>query len=122
MKIELPEWIRLLKESNRVSFIDNGEKWFATTVRKQPLRKLSEAKRETLRVINDCEISRYTFSDGMVYQEQVQAKMRRNSEEVLFLVLEKGSGEHWDTLEETVWTQKEMERYLVFVCLLRLHL
>lgn len=120
MKVELPDWIKKLERSERTSYIENKEEWFGSTARKKPHRDMSAARVEVYQSLIGCVLHRYIFPDGTIYKENVQARRRGNIDTVSFLVLERGSGENWDSLEESVWSEREIETYMVYMNLLSL--
>ena len=120
MKVELPDWIKGLERSERTSYIENKEEWFGSTARKKPRRDLGEARVEEYQNVNGCALHRYIFPDRTIYKENIQARQQGNVDTVSSLVLEKGSGDNWDWLEESVWSQREMDAYMVYMNLLSL--
>ena len=120
MRVELPGWIKELERSERTSYIENKEEWFGSTARKKLHRYLGYARVEEYQNINGCALHIYICPDGTIYKENVQARRQGNVDTVSFLVLEKGSFENWDWLEESVWSQREMDAYMVYMNLLSL--
>lgn len=110
-----PELVKWVEALTAVEYAPS-----VSTVRKQSRRDLSAAQVSVYATSEYGTLHEHTFPDGAVYRENVQRRRSEGENTVSFLFLERGSGECWDALEETIWSAKEMDNYLLYVRILSL--
>lgn len=81
-------------------------------VHKQPLQSLDLRQRREHHKVPEGALYEYVLLNDRIYKENVQRRCEVEGVSIVFLLFERGNGENWDAVEETVWGEMEIQRFL----------